>query len=100
MKVSLFEIGRRAKCSRLCNRVFMANVSSDLIPTSVTGQITVAPNICDTASEPTPSSGLYPSPQLSLHTLSTTATKTSFTSIPAVYEIEDMDSSTRSKFRF
>ncbi|VDL63280.1 unnamed protein product [Hymenolepis diminuta] len=72
--------------------VFMPNAPSDIIPANVTGQITVAPTMCDTASEPIPSRGLYPSPQLSLHTPSTTATKTSFTSIPAVYEIEDRDS--------
>ncbi|VDN99655.1 unnamed protein product [Rodentolepis nana] len=72
--------------------IFMPSAPSDIIPANVTGQITVAPTICDTASEPTPSRGLYPSPQLSLHTPSTTATKTSFTSIPAVYEIEDRDS--------
>lgn len=72
--------------------VFMTTTPTELIQANAVGQITAVSAISDTVSEPVAARGLYPSPQLGLHTSSTTAAKTSFTSIPAVYEIEDRDS--------
>ncbi|KAM7535451.1 hypothetical protein Aperf_G00000089642 [Anoplocephala perfoliata] len=72
--------------------VFMTVAPTELIQANAGGQITVVSTISDVVSEPIAARGLYPSPQLSLHTSSATAAKTSFTSIPAVYEIEDRDS--------
>ncbi|VDK31780.1 unnamed protein product [Taenia asiatica] len=71
--------------------VFM-RASPDGSQTTSGGQMIANSTICDTFLEPIPTRSVYPSPQLSLHTPCTTAVKTSFTSIPAVYEIEDRDS--------
>ena len=70
---------------------FMVNVS-EVIQNAQGEQLSAASTICDTVSEPVPTRGVFPSPQLSLHTPSAAVAKTSFTSIPAVYEIEDRDS--------
>ncbi|VDM31003.1 unnamed protein product [Hydatigera taeniaeformis] len=71
--------------------VFMA-ASPDVSQTASGSQMIANPSICDAFLEPIPTRSVYPSPQLSLHNPCTSAVKTSFTSIPAVYEIEDRDS--------
>ncbi|CDI97617.1 hypothetical transcript [Echinococcus multilocularis] len=73
------------------NTAFMT-VSADVSQATSGGQMSANSAICDTFLEPVSARSIYPSPQLSLHTPCTTAVKTSFTSIPAVYEIEDRDS--------
>lgn len=73
------------------NSAFMT-VSADVSQATSGGQMSANSTICDTFLEPVSARSIYPSPQLSLHTPCTTAVKTSFTSIPAVYEIEDRDS--------
>ncbi|VDD77055.1 unnamed protein product [Mesocestoides corti] len=70
--------------------VFMT--SSDELRPGSGAQISITSAVCDTASEPIHTHSAFPSPQFDLHAPPATAVKTSFTSIPAVYEIEDRDS--------